>query len=380
MEESGEFMIHGSRIKILAIMPGDVNHLLNLVTGGDTGHIMASIGWFRRRRLDTGSFVDYFLKMIVRSAANVLQSNKRLITSKDMEILIQVEPLRPAFGRIEKASDSLAQYNAELSSPSFVFIAFFPEKDFFARFMKNGKAMDGVIVHEMQHHASMGFEAVMQSVTARVRSLRKLGRMSYGGWIAIAALLELKNEGAPTFSEWANNGVYLFDFVSMGNFVGMFMQIPQKTKKQLTADYPVMKHNAYLAGLTMLSTILLQRLIAKQVTAYVKPVNGPYEPLQAFRRLYGVENFYVYCPHERQANYSLRAQNEAKRLLAEMQDESHLYFLSAYESACGFLGVRPLVTRQAYVQVKGECHMRFLSELQAAKIPIADPVSASGNV
>ena len=166
----------------------------------------------------------------------------------------------------------------------------------------------------------------------------------------------------------------------MEKFVNIFLAIPRGTKKELNAAYQLIKSSAYNAGLTMLCTILAQRLLLKRITAYIQP-DGSKEfiPLKNLKFYYGVKDCYIFCPSQGKyadgtkdpTNHKVMAQNEAKRLLEEMQGKSHLYFLSAYETACHYLGVRPLINRDLYGKVRLECHLNFIRQLQASGVSAA---------
>lgn len=380
-----ELSIGNALIKVVVKLheSSSPDDLLRLVTKGDEKHMMAAMNWFRRRKLTIEAFPGYFFKKIADAVVQSTQANKRFITSPNMEIVVLVDaPMSMAQTAMGESSiDALARYVPDMSSPSYVFIAFFPTEDFFAGFVQKESEVFRIMTHEMQHHAAMGYEKIMSAITNRSMELKSQGRMGYNSWIALAAFMELKNEGLPKFSEYSAKGAYLINFTALNAFVQQFERIPPIPRQVLNLNYYAqhIKHFAYDGGAVMFITILAKRLLLKRIFSYIMPV-GTKEviPLQKLKFYYGVRDLYLVAPNAarvspndtRTENHQLRMMNEAKALIMEMQDKSHLYFLSVYEDACRFLGVKPLISRDLYVKVKLACHINFLNLLASRGVSL----------
>ncbi|MBI2144599.1 hypothetical protein HYU17_05655 [Candidatus Woesearchaeota archaeon] len=352
--------------------------LARLVIRGDSGHIMKCMAWFRKRGLDLEHFPDYLFAKLIQAMLASVKSNRRFITSQDMKISIIVNPPKLVDSPFDNPLDALAQYHRELSGPSHAVIGLFADPDLLAKLMQGESVLGRISTHEMQHHAAEGFDKAIAAIRERAKELGNLGRLSYNGWIAIAACLELKNEGMPRFSEYANKGAFALGFSSLEKFVQLFGRIPFLDKESLKEEYKLIKDYAYPAGMTMTATILAQRLALKGIPAYIKPAKeGKWVPLTQLRHIYGVTDLYLGCPSVAKTgndgqtvNYQRRSSNEAKQLISELQGASHLTFLAAYEAACQYLGVKPLFTMEIYGKVKLQCHINFLNALQKAGLPV----------
>jgi len=364
--------VRGSRGSIhVRVNCSSPKRLSQLLIKGDPGFQNDCRDYLKRKRLTVERFPQHFLNVVAQTTIKILRSNSRFITCDNMLVYISVE-IQANFKKVLRellTIDHRGNYDHILSTPDKIILNLFP-KNFLDNFMDDENDLVELITHELQHHADRKFFEIRDNIENRFVKLQVLEKISYRSKIVILSVFKLRIEGLARFSQFHYGRFGLIDMPhgDLASWSLLFNKIPYLDFNELGKTYQMIERLSYQAGSTMIATILAQRLHDTGIPVYIsRSFERVKEPIEKLKDYYLSKSLFLYSDNNR------KVINVAKALIQELQGETHLAFLNAYDEACNSLGiVNPGISKDIYIEIKKKCFVRSKHEFDSMPPALKD--------
>jgi len=363
------FRVGNARVNVIAKINEDgPTNWHELLTNGEVPSKGRILDILKRNGLTPVTFVSHFLEVILDGVFYSMGKHPQFVTNNKMQVQVIVDPPKEfSDGPKDSELDDFAEYRIEASSPSVVTIHAYVA--LVIDYLRHESVVELTMTHELQHHASAGFQEIVKSITHRWKELsgqladareRPEPKMGLNSWIVIFAVLRLKDEGLSRFAERINTGIYPLYFDKTHDFAKYLKKSATDSTLDLRQDCKEIFNLSYKAGVTIMTTILCQRILEAKIPAYFFQEGEHYKRLERFSEIYGRKEWAI----SYETHFRPQVQDIAHKLIKSLQGESHLKFFNEYERACLHLRVYPIISKRLYEYAKLDSHNLFKEQLR----------------